>query len=348
MEWCESDGHHGWSTYWEYITNGFDEAGAIRGAKREKWASTFDFPLGKIRRSDDKGPEGRVEPMASAMKGSVERAPGSRASNGLGWRSPHATVGALCSISIVFGWAMRGELDLTPEEGLGYGLGIAGLSMMVLLLGYSVRKRVRALRNLGMMRRWFEVHLVLGLLGPTLILYHSGFGLGSANATISLFCMLAVSGSGIGGRFLYARMHRGLAGSRRTVKSIQWRAHEALEPIEDLLIGSSEARDLLDAFGAAAIEEPRFPFRIVRVFWMRIRSLGTKYRVIRAFRASGPIVPVGRPVRQAVSKHLSELCRAGELRLFERLFALWHAIHIPLTIILFASAAIHIVAVHLY
>ena len=288
--------------------------------------------------------------MASATmkKGPIARAPGSRASSGLGWRSPHAIVGVICMISIIFGWMTRGELGLSPEDGLGYALGIAGLSMMVLLLGYSIRKRVRALRNVGVMRNWFEVHLVLGLLGPTFILYHSNFGLGSANATISLFCVLAVSGSGIGGRFLYARMHRGLAGARRTVKSIQWQAQEALEPIEDLLVGSSEARDLLDAFAAAAIDEPRFPFRIARVLWMRFHAIGTRRRVLRAFRASGPVVPVDRSTRRAVKKHLSELCRAGELRLFERLFALWHAIHIPLTIILFASAAIHIVAVHLF
>jgi hypothetical protein len=49
-----------------------------------------------------------------------------------------------------------------------------------------------------------------------------------------------------------------------------------------------------------------------------------------------------------LSAYLADLSRAGELRLFEQLFALWHAIHVPLTIILFVSAAVHVVAVHLY
>ena len=279
---------------------------------------------------------------------SSARSPKSGASGGLGWRSPHAIVGVLCAFAIVVGWTARGEMDLSPTDGLGYGLGIAGLSMMTLLLGYSLRKRVRLLRSAGAMRTWFEIHLVLGLLGPTAILYHADFSLGSANATISLACVLAVSGSGIGGRFLYGRMHRGLAGSRRTVDSMRKRAHHELFPIEAILKSKADARILLAEFEVVAIKETRFPFRMVSVVWRRMRAWRTKRGVLRAIRKSGLPSRDATAVRQAVARNLSELCRAGELRLFERLFALWHAIHIPLTIILFASAVIHVVAVHLY
>ena len=274
--------------------------------------------------------------------------PKSPARSGLGWRSPHAIVGVLCVFAIGIGWTVRGETGLSPTDGLGYGLGIAGLTMMSLLLGYSLRKRARSLRNAGSMRTWFEVHLVFGLLGPTAILYHADFSLGSANATISLACVLAVSGSGIGGRFLYGRMHRGLAGSRRSVKSIQKRARNALFPIEGVLEGSARARDLLAKFESLAVEEAGFPFRMIRVGFTRIRAWSTKRRVLRAILESGLPSGDAAMVRQAVTQNLSELCRAGELRVFERLFALWHAIHVPLTIILFASAVIHVVAVHLY
>jgi hypothetical protein len=287
----------------------------------------------------------------SASKGgrvSSARSPKSGANRGLGWRSPHAIVGILCVFAIIVGWTARGEMDLSPTDGLGYGLGIAGLSMMTLLLGYSLRKRARLLRSAGAMSTWFEIHLVLGLLGPTAILYHSDFSLGSANATISLVCVLAVSGSGIGGRFLYGRMHRGLAGTKRTVDSMRKRAHHELFPIEAILKSNADSRILLAEFEFVAIKETRFPFRILSVVWHRMRAWRTKRRVLRAIRKSGLPSREAAPVRRAVKENLSELCRAGELRLFERLFALWHAIHVPLTIILFASAAIHVVAVHLY
>jgi hypothetical protein len=57
---------------------------------------------------------------------------------------------------------------------------------------------------------------------------------------------------------------------------------------------------------------------------------------------------VPRELRNVVATIVSDLRRGFELRLFERLFALWHAIHVPLTVLLFVSAALHVVAVHLF
>jgi hypothetical protein len=303
---------------------------------------------GDGRRDVQRARSGMRQPASKGGRVSSARSPKSGANRGLGWRSPHAIVGILCVFAIIVGWTARGEMDLSPTDGLGYGLGIAGLSMMTLLLGYSLRKRAGLLRNAGAMSTWFEIHLVLGLVGPTAILYHADFSLGSANATISLACVLAVSGSGIGGRFLYGRMHRGLAGTKRTVDGMRKRAHHELFPIEAILKNNADARILLAEFEFVAIKETRFPFRLLSVVWHRMRAWRTKRRVLRAIRKSGLPSREAAPVRRAVKENLSELCRAGELRLFERLFALWHAIHVPLTIILFASAAIHVVAVHLY
>jgi len=257
-------------------------------------------------------------------------------------------IGLLCTAAIVLGWLSRRELDLSPSDGLGYGFGIAGLSMMVALLGYSVRKRSRVLRNAGAMRSWFEGHLVLGLLGPTLILYHANFGSGSANATISLACVLAVSSSGVGGRFLYGRMHRSMAGERRSVQGIQKQAHEALAPIESVLAGIPLAADLIANFELVAAGRKSSLLRTLFAVWLRPRAWVAKRRVLRLIREADAGSRDFAEVKGAVGGAFSQLCRAGELRLFEQLFALWHAVHIPLTIILFVSAAIHIVAVHLY
>lgn len=310
---------------------------------------TSDFAIARNQPGKVRGAEDRVRSSISdSSRAPTVRASVLRGGSGLGWRSPHAIIGFICVFAIVIGWMARGETGLSPTDGLGYGLGIAGLSMMLLLLGYSVRKRARVLRNAGAMRTWFEVHLVLGLVGPTAILYHSDFSLGSANATISLACVLAVSGSGVGGRFLYGRMHRGLAGARRSVKDIRKRARRALFPIEAVLERHPSAKSLLSGFETLATREARFPFRIFSALRMRMRAWMTEHRVFRVLRGSNISVQDARAARQAVAENLAELCRASELRLFERLFALWHAVHIPLTIILFASAVIHVIAVHLY
>jgi len=58
---------------------------------------------------------------------------------------------------------------------VGHKLGIAGASMMALMLLYSVRKRVGALRRLGPLSRWLDVHIFLGVFGPLLVVLHSTF-----------------------------------------------------------------------------------------------------------------------------------------------------------------------------
>jgi hypothetical protein len=75
---------------------------------------------------------------------------------------------------------------------------------MLLLLLYSVRKRVRWLARFGETRHWFRTHMMLGIVGPVLILYHCNFDLGDLNSKVALYCTLLVAGSGVLGRYLYA------------------------------------------------------------------------------------------------------------------------------------------------
>ena len=79
--------------------------------------------------------------------------------------------------ALAFGWLGREEQHLSPEEGTGYWLGIAGAVTMLMLLLYPLRKRIKALRHLGSVKSWFRAHMLLGILGPTLILFHANFGL---------------------------------------------------------------------------------------------------------------------------------------------------------------------------
>jgi hypothetical protein len=130
-----------------------------------------------------------------------ERSPGDATSVGV--------VGLAAVVALGYGWHRRGELDLIAEEGLGYALGVLGLAMMSLLLLYSLRKHWSPLQSVGAAPTWLKIHMMLGILGPTAILYHANFRLGSLNSRMALLCMLVVSGSGIVGRFLYTRTHQG-------------------------------------------------------------------------------------------------------------------------------------------
>ena len=76
-------------------------------------------------------------------------------------------VGLSISALLAYGWLHRADRWINPESGIGYGLGIFGGSMMLLLLLYPLRKRVRWLSFLGKMNLWFRAHMVLGVLAPS-------------------------------------------------------------------------------------------------------------------------------------------------------------------------------------
>ncbi len=46
--------------------------------------------------------------------------------------------------------------------------------------------------------------------------------------------------------------------------------------------------------------------------------------------------------------HLAAVRKAAAFAFYERLFALWHVLHLPLFILLILAAIIHVVAVHFY
>ncbi|HEY0801893.1 MAG TPA: hypothetical protein VGD54_13690, partial [Steroidobacteraceae bacterium] len=128
-----------------------------------------------------------------------------------------------CVTFAVLLWGFHAHLEryITPQRGFGYALGITGGSLMLLLLLYSARKRVRWLKWMGSVPAWFEVHMALGVLGPILVLFHSNFSLGATNSNVALFCMLAVAGSGVVGRYIYTRLNADLEGHQGTLEQLK-------------------------------------------------------------------------------------------------------------------------------
>ena len=127
----------------------------------------------------------------------------------------------LLALLITFGWLISDYGLINPKQGIGYWLGITGGTLMLLLLLYPLRKRIRLLHALGPTRIWFRMHMIFGLLGPLFILYHSNFHLGSFNSQVAFYSMLLVSGSGIIGRHFYAGIHRGLYGRKTSLQEVQ-------------------------------------------------------------------------------------------------------------------------------
>ena len=298
----------------------------------------------------------RQQPHAAAAVVSRPQAPPRRRPPGLG------ALGFLVAAALlVFGLAFPVGRYITPNRGLGYALGIAGGSMMLLLFLYSARKRFRWLAFLGATAGWFRFHMVLGILGPLCILYHADFSLGATNSNVALFSVLTVAGSGLVGRYIYAHIHRGLYGQRLTVSELRERAETLrglsgtvgflpelvgrLDDIEKRLLAAGSRLPVLAALRPAIIGAVAVGAR-----WRVHGYIRTQLRL--AARGS-PVVAaqrkrLGRAARAYADRRISATGRLAGFEAYERLFSLWHALHLPLIFVLIAAGVVHVIAVSLY
>lgn len=261
------------------------------------------------------------------------------------WTVALATL--VCGSLLAFGWSVRDELYWTAERGLGYALGIVGLTALVSLLSYSLRKRTRALGDLGTLAPWFRVHMLLGIVGPTAILFHANFQFGSINSSVALLSMLGVAASGYVGRFIYARIHRGLFGERRLFAEMQRDAEDGFGAVERV------GQILPDLMGALEAHERWALDRSLGVVGSLGRFVAVGMRGARLQRrAAAGLRDTGREEVQfladALADHLQAVQRLAQFSAWERLFSLWHAIHLPLCFLLFGAAAVHVVVVHMF
>jgi hypothetical protein len=264
-------------------------------------------------------------------------------------------------VVLYLGWRIPTERYITPTRGLGYALGIIGGCLMLVLLLYSARKHFAWLRFLGPTPAWFRFHMVLGIVGPLCILFHANFHTGAANSNVALFSMLTVAGSGFIGRYLYAHVHHGLYGSKLELGELQAGAAglrdmpRSVSFLPDLIarLETAEQRVLRAGPKLSLLGLIRPLFVAIAGFHARWRLHAYIRRELRvAARRSAVIAAEARRLRQSarayVDRRLAATRRVAQFEGYERLFSLWHALHIPLIFMLIIAAIVHVIAVNVY
>lgn len=265
------------------------------------------------------------------------------------------------SFAVWAGWRASGLEWIVPESGLGYGLGIAGGVMMLMLLLYPLRKKSRFMRNWGAVKYWFRVHMIMGVIGPVLIVYHSNFSLGSMNSNVALVSMLIVATSGLVGRYLYSKVHRGLYGREVTLKELRQDLEANMEKSVSVLSHAPSAYKRLLAFDAdmlktrdGAIERlGHFIATVPRSWRLRFRlgaelKTALKEAAVKEGWTGAEAMERERAARAHLGNHMGAAMAMAVFGFYERMMALWHLFHFPLFIMLVLTALVHVVAVHMY
>lgn len=262
---------------------------------------------------------------------------------------------------IYLGARLPTERYLTPKSGFGYALGIIGGSLVLALLLYSIRKRVSWLGFLGSVNKWFEVHMVLGVLAPICILYHANFSLGATNSNVAFWSMMIVAASGLVGRYIYSHIHFGLYGRKMSLGELR-ESSERLRKLESTVAFLPELVGRLEREERRMLASgPRVPVvGLFRPAGVALNSLRARWhlrgyvrRALKAAAKRSPTIAAQRPrLRRAaaayIDRRLVATRKVAEFEAYERLFSVWHLLHVPLLFILVTAAIVHVIAVHIY
>lgn len=250
---------------------------------------------------------------------------------------------------------------LEPGSDLGYNIGLAGGLMILSLLLYPLRKRVRALACLGRMESWFRYHMFMGIGGPVLILFHSTFRVGSINGSIALSAMLLVALSGVVGRFVYRHIHRGMYGREMTLAELEAEFKERQAHISSVFSLQPDIEKRLKEFHQLAFAElDSVPKRLWRFMTLRHKGKRLSRRVrhdarkVLAAEAKKQNWPHAQLMlnyslaKRQIDDYIYAIIRLAQLSSWVKLFSLWHIAHLPFIYLMVISGIAHVIAVHLY
>ena len=267
---------------------------------------------------------------------------------------------AVCAL-VGSAWLLSRYGGYTAGSGVGYYLGVAGGAALLLVFLYPLRKRIHFLQSWGATKGWFALHMACGIGGPFLILAHCSFKVSSINAGVALGSMLLVAASGIVGRFIYTRIHHGLYGTRMTLAHLQSAVGVSAGRVSSRFLIAPHIEERLKVFHAATIERPprvvhsawSFLTLGLRARWMFRRCAREFARTYRVHARSNGWDAARQTRDLAAAKaligaYLSGVQRVAQFRRYERLFSLWHILHVPLVWMLVLTAIAHVIAVHAY
>ncbi len=244
-------------------------------------------------------------------------------------------------ILITFAYVPIARQGVPRASGLlGHSLGIIGFVMMLMTETlYSLRKRTRGIA-FGRMSTWLQFHIFTGIVGPYLVLLHASWKYNGLAAVVMLLTIVVVV-SGFIGRYIYTAVPRTADGAEIAIRDLAERIAAADAQLQAWNAGRPAVVTALTARLTALADTQRESGVLLvlgRAFlrWGYERKLQSETRKLDA---------AGRAQSKPLQKLLDERYRLqSEIRslaVARRLLALWHTIHIPIGMAMFALAFIH-------
>lgn len=231
------------------------------------------------------------------------------------------------------------NMDLSAGKPISYYLGWTGFVAMCLTNLYILRKHLSFMSKWGNLKNWLNFHIFLGLLGPTLIIFHTNMKVGGLVA-LSFWSMMIVALSGIVGRYFYV---------------------QTLTKKEDLLKSKDQAKeDFIElakeynVFDEIVVKKTlRYASDYVGIRHENSGILNVMYNSLlgdlKLMKASIPSIG-GLPSESKLilKKYALSKRKSIHFSTFNKLLGHWHTLHIPFAIVMYVAAVIHIIVALLF
>lgn len=267
----------------------------------------------------------------------------------------------LAALVVCAAWFTREGTYYTPGSTVGYNLGLVGAVFMLILMFYPLVKRIRLMRESFSARYWFRAHMLFGVGGPVLILFHSTLQVRSFNGAVVFFCMLLVFMSGLFGRFVYPRVMHKLYERRAKLASIKQELGIAGEDAHSKFRAVPQVEARLLRLESSVLETAStlpgslwlLPTLRLRLLWHYFRAHREMKKVfkthVRAKRWDRrKLRHKSKLGKRMIRAHLCAVKDTAKLSRYERLSSFWRVIHIPMNFLLVITGIVHVLAVHMY
>jgi hypothetical protein len=243
---------------------------------------------------------------------------------------------------------------LKPSGTIGLHLGMLGFFLFLIVYLYPLRKRWAWLGKQGSSRRWLDFHVLLGLVAPLLVTFHSSFKFNGI-AGVAYWIMIVVALSGIVGRYIYSQIPRSLNSAELSLKEAQDQSATLTAQLNSLGIltprdiegllhltnqRTAEKMSALTALWKMMLFDLAFPFRVWRLRQKMLWSHNKQWSLVGVGRTQN--VSLERAILIAREQTLLTK-KIVFLSKSQRMLHLWHVIHRPFSYSFAVLASIHVI-----
>ncbi|TNF28241.1 MAG: hypothetical protein EP329_18250 [Deltaproteobacteria bacterium] len=220
----------------------------------------------------------------------------------------------------------------------GFAEAIVGTALILLNLTFMLRRRLKAMRRFGALRLWMNMHVVTGLVGPLIVVYHTAFYPRTTVAITAFVSLGVLVLTGVIGRFIYAMVPHTVAGAEMGMGELEARLTEARDHLATVARPDDPLWQKLDQLSRQPLVTPKsslgclllLPYTLVATAGLRLRlwSLRRSRRDVD-WHDVYDIVRIRR--------------RLHTLQLYRRLLRWWRALHRVFALVMVVTLTVHVV-----